>query len=892
MKNISFDNPYLLLLAIPLALAIIIPFFLIKNKDNKTVGWTVSLCLHIVIIALVILAVAGLASTSVLTKTTVYVLADVSYSSDRNLDEIDAYIAQIKENLPENSSLGVVCFAKDTVVLTPAGRALKSVSEANVDDCATDIVSALNYTETLFPSDSLKRIVLITDGNDTVNQSTGSIASTVERLTENGIKIDTIFLDNTLKEGETEVQLLEAEYAKSTYLGHENEVKFLIQSSEQTEVMLELYARAQATAGEAEAAYERLAYTVITADAGLTTVKMQLPADVADTFEYKAELVTDHDISPYNNTRTFTQTVVGKEKILLITGKSEDQDLIESVYGDYAEIDSYVVTASDNQVPFMLEELVVYDEIVISNLDIREIKHVNAFIDALDMVVSQYGKSLITLGDLRLQTNSDDAIFQKFQELLPVNYGNTDRDGRLYTIVLDVSHSMFMASKFTIAKTAAIKLISIMDDDDYVYLIPFDGDIRFNTPTPTPKKVKDCKQELITYIDSLTTGHGTEMGIGLEEALKTIRAMNLSENQVMLISDGFSFDSERDAVEVAADLFNTGTTVSAINTFINSDGQNGRTKLQNVVNAGEGGKYYEISTPERVEDVVFGDMANDVGNVIVEKDAGVNIAKYKDSIVQGFSKLPTVSGFIISMEKYDATVPLTVTYQKANGYQETVPLYAYRSHGNGRVASFTGSLSGEWTKYWSNEDKSRFVSNMFVSNTPGERIDYPFALNMERTEYDAYIQIVPSILNPSATTTLKITYPNGKTATKTLTFDSTKYFYTLTTDSTGTYTVDVTYSYEGHTYTASTSFEVPYLPEYNAFATFDKFNIYRFMRGNGSTMVGEIPSLENDKNEVTTYKLSYVIPLLIAAVALFVIDILIRKLRFRKKKASTKPKNA
>ncbi|MBQ4511333.1 MAG: VWA domain-containing protein, partial [Clostridia bacterium] len=543
MKNISFDNPYLLLLAIPVALAIIIPYFISRNKDNKTAAWIISLCVHIVIIIIVALAAAGLSTESVLTETTVYVVADVSYSSDRNLDKIDEYIEEIKNNLPEKSKLGIVCFGKESVILTSPGRKIKSVTEAKLDNTGTDIVGALNFTETLFTGDSLKRIVLITDGNDTVSNNASSVASVVERLTENNIKIDAIFLDNSVKEDETEIQLLSTEIAKSTYIGHKNEAKFLIQSSKPTEVILELYSREAGLENE----FEKLGQTVVLTDGGLTTVRMELPSDREGRFEYKAKVVNKDDISSFNNERTFAQTVVGQAKILLITGSSQDVTMVESIYGNNAEIDSYVIAGNNNRVPFTIEALVEYDEIVISNLDIRNIRNANAFIDSLDMVVSQYGKSLITFGNLQLQTNADDAIFKKFHELLPVNFGSTRRDGKLYTIVLDVSHSMFMASKFTIAKNAASNLISVLDDEDYVCLVTFSGLIRVETP----KKVKDCKEDLLKYINSLTTSHGTDIAMGLEEALKTVKSLNLTENQVMVISDGFSFDSERTAVEVS-----------------------------------------------------------------------------------------------------------------------------------------------------------------------------------------------------------------------------------------------------------------------------------------------------------------------------------------------------
>ena len=876
MKNISFDNPYLLLLAIPIALAVIIPYFIAKNKDNKTVTWLISLCAHLVIITVVILAAAGLSTTSVLTESTVYVVADVSYSSDRNLDEIDKYIAQIKESLPEKAKMGVVCFGKESIVLTPVGRKIKSVSEAKLDNSATDIAGALRFTESLFEGDTLKRIILITDGNDTVSNNASSVASVVERLTENDIKVDAIFLDNKVKEDETEVQLLDTESSASTYLGHKNEVKILIQASHQTEVLLELYSRVVSDGTENE--FEKQGQTVVIAEDGLTTVRMELPTNEANTYEYKVKIVNEKDISGYNNERIFTQTVVGKEKILLITGKYEDVALIEGIYGSEAEIDAYVISGNNNRVPTTVEALVNYDEVVVSNVDIRDIRNVNAFIDSLDMVISQYGKGLITLGNLQLQTNEDDRIFQKFQELLPVDFGSTRRDGKLYTIVLDVSHSMFMASKFTIAKNAATSLISVLDDEDYVCLVTFSGVIKVETP----KKVKDCKDDLLSYINSLTTGHGTDIALGLEEALKTVKALNLTENQIMVISDGFSFDSERTAVEVAEDLFNAGATVSAIDTYIYADGDKGKRTMSSIVNAGEGGNYYEIMRPEDVSKVVFGSVAEDFAEIVVEKDAQASIAKHKDDIIKGITSLPNVSGFVLSLEKYDAIVPLTITYQKNNGYQETVPLYAYRYYGNGRVASFTSILSDGWTKKWSNETKSQFVSNLFISNTPKERIDYPFTVNVDKNEYNAYVEIIPSVLNPNAQTTIKITMPNGKSVTRELAFDSKKYFYSFTTGKVGTYTVEINYKYDEVSYSTKTSFEIPYLPEYDAFATFDKFEVYEFMRGNGEVLVGEIPNLELDKNKITTYKLSFVIPLLIGAASLFVIDVFVRKLRVKR----------
>ena len=873
MKNISFDNPYLLLLAIPLALLLIIPFVISANKDNRSRSWRISLAIHLAISLLIALAVAGLSSVSVLTKTSVYVLADVSDSSERNLEKIDGYIAEIEGSLPVNSKLGVVCFGKNFEVLVPLGRQMKSVSESRVDKSATNISSALSYTGDLFRDDSIKRIIIITDGNDTVGNNESELAATVARLVENGIRVDAIFLDNSLKEGECEVQLsgVSAEY--SAYLGGESVADVLIQSSGETNVLLELFAKAE---GSAE--FVSIDTLTMSVESGFNTAKLLLPTDRSGNYEYRVTVSADSDLSDNNNAVSFAQTVVGKNRILHVTGKAENRAAIELMYSESADIDTYVVSSS-TKVPFSVNELVVYDEIILSDVDVRNIGNANAFVDSLDTVVSQYGKSLITLGDLSIQTEKDDMILNKLEEILPLEYGSSGRAGRLYTIVLDVSHSMFMAYKFSIAKEAAIKLLSLLGEEDYVSFITFSGKIQIHTP----ERVKDCRSDLVAFIDSLTTAHGTDIGLGLEEALNTVKTLNVEENQVMLISDGFSFDNKKNAVDVAAELFSAGVPVSVINTYVSSDGEDGRRTLKKVVGAGEGGNYYEISTPERVEDVVFGSVSNEVTQSIVTAESKVNVVRYKDPACVGLTSLPNVSAFIQTAKKYDATVPLTIDYVKGN-YTKALPLYAYRSHGNGKVASLTTSLSDGWTALWSDAEKIKLIGNVLSSCTPDVRIDHPYSLEVEYDDYEASLVLIPGILDPKAAASVTVTMPNGIKKNATLVFDGKKYSYLFDTGMLGAYKINVSYTYNGSTYTTERTFFRSYLPEHNSFANFDKSVVYGFMRGSGSISEDGIPDLENDKNELSVYKRSYAIPLLIIAALLFVVDIAVRKFDTGKKK--------
>ena len=115
MTSISFDNPYLLLIGVPLLLLVVIPYFIAIRKENKSKSTVITLCLHTVMIALISLAVAGIHTVTVKTKTEIFVVADLSYSTDRDVEIIDGYVKDIvnKENLPINTQIGVVCFGKD-----------------------------------------------------------------------------------------------------------------------------------------------------------------------------------------------------------------------------------------------------------------------------------------------------------------------------------------------------------------------------------------------------------------------------------------------------------------------------------------------------------------------------------------------------------------------------------------------------------------------------------------------------------------------------------------------------------------------------------------------------------------------------------------------------------
>ena len=169
---------------------------------------------------------------------------------------------------------------------------------------------------------------------------------------------------------------------------------------------------------------------------------------------------------------------------------------------------------------------------------------------------------------------------------------------------------------------------------------------------------------------------------------------------------------------------------------------------------------------------------------------------------------------------------------------------------------------------------------MLTTNTPTERTDHPFDLEVTYGGDRSTAEIFPSYLNPRATAVIKITAPDGKVTETKMTFDKNRFFADFKTPVTGKYHVEVVYSYGSHSFSAVSDFNVSYYPEYDAFAVRDVTSVHRFMKNAGTVYTDTAVDLSLNKNRVATYEYSFKIPLLILAVALFVADVFIRKVRW------------
>ena len=540
MKSISFDNPFLLLLVIPVVAILLISFFIAIRKESRTKDTVASLVLHIVIAALAITAMAGMTFTSVITKTEVVVVADVSDSAAEKLDKIDERIKELERSFIGNTDLAVVTFARDYELTVGFGGRLESVKNSKVNRTDTDISAALDYASTLFSDNSIKRVVLITDAMSTAKTGDNDVIRSVNNLFSLDVTVDAIFLDSNIAEDAKEVQLNSVDYNRSTYRGHVTSADALITSSCEADATVKLYR-------------DGVEYTsrAVKLNPGFNIVSFSIAASEDGAFNYSVEVTTRDDTTPENNSIEFTQRVTGDLKVLLITSKSADRTKARSLYGDSAEIDVYIPSPTNRKLPYTVGELIEYDEILISDVNLLELPNYSEFMRSLDVVVSEYGKTLVTFGNNNVQNKEED-VFAKFENMLPVSYGNNTRDAALITFVIDISKSMNTAGRLITAREMMKEIVDLLSPNDKVCIIPFYAD---NYVELSPTEVGD-KTEIYNIIDNnLNPLQGTIIGSAIDKAKKEMIDLDYERKMCIVISDGLTFT----IFTIHYDIFSIGT---------------------------------------------------------------------------------------------------------------------------------------------------------------------------------------------------------------------------------------------------------------------------------------------------------------------------------------------
>ena len=315
-----------------------------------------------------------------------------------------------------------MAFGKDALVerLPEEVRQIERIRSTPVT-AATDIGGALRLAAALFPDEMQKRIVLISDGNDTTGRGQQEAALAATR----GIQVETRVVG---LEQRDEVLIERVQAPSTARLGESIEVVGSIVSSVAQSAVIRLYADGQlvATQGaDLKAGANRMVFEVKPAEAGFHTFRMVVEA-ARDTFS--------------QNNRADANTIIkGEPRILVLAGNTDvAAELVAALRTEKQNVDSIVPEA----LPTDFASLASYDSVVV--VDVPRIRMSDRQLAALQVYVRDLGRGLVMVGGPD-SYGAGGYTKTPLEETLPVDMGVRNRQQQpdvALVVVIDKSGSM------------------------------------------------------------------------------------------------------------------------------------------------------------------------------------------------------------------------------------------------------------------------------------------------------------------------------------------------------------------------------------------------------------------------------------------------------------------
>ena len=661
--KIEFLNVYWLLL-LPVLLGAIL---YISKKGSFSSGFRQSLYTTIrsMVCILLVVAMAMPQWVTASERTTTMVLLDRSASVENM--EVENFLKELNDAKGEKDDLGLILFGQEPSVEKVPSIQGESIPEKGflsvIEEGGTHIESALTLANSLFPKDSGKRIVLISDGVETL----GDAVLKSDILNTQGVSIDVVPLQPEIGE---EVQLTSLKIPPLIHKNTEYPIEIQVDSNVKTEAKIRLYKENTFIKEEdvmIETGQNRIVFSDITETGGAIV--------------YQGEIITSKDTLKENNS-VYGYTYIDDIPQILVVGNEKEslgwKQLLES-----SRLGVTIVHPS--AVPTRIETLQKYHGIILANVAKEEMA--DLFLTSLESYVRVLGGGLIvTGGDNAYGLGGyKDTILE---EILPVTMEvktQGEESSLAMVMVIDRSGSMdsgeFGISPMEMAKEAVIGSLDGFKNKDILGVIGFDSSFQWAVPMTV---VGGNKDGIIDAISGIQASGGTSILPGLIEAVRTLESTQAKEKHIILLTDGQA--EQKGYTPVLEQINREGITLSTVAVGSQSDMK----LLGNLAEEGHGRYYYTDAFVDLPQ--IFAKETLLAGKEYMNQEPFYPQQGDASSILAEISSVPKLGGYVGTMEKARADVVLRSPKEE--------PILSTWQYGLGRSVAWTSDVGGSWTQEW------------------------------------------------------------------------------------------------------------------------------------------------------------------------------------------------
>ena len=602
--------------------------------------------------------------------------------------------AAIKEKKPDDQ-VGLITAAKDAFVQQLPSKLTRTLDPQFMGASdGTNLAAALKLAIATAPPDAAARILLATDGNQTVGDILQA-ATTAKAMKipidilpikykyDKEVMIDRLVAPATAREGET------------------MSIKVVMRSLTETRGRLTLLMNGQAVDLSASGSSDLS--TEVELKPGLNVKQVQVKAlrsgpqnfeAAFEPFAVNGQFVGD--VLRQNNRGSGVTFVAGAGKVLIITEiGTRPQDSREFIAAmDEAKIAIDVKTA--DQAPQTLTELNAYDAIVLINQSAY--KFSQALQDQLRQYVHDTGGGLMMIGGPE-SFGAGGWIGSPLEDALPVRLDPPQKRQMPRGALALIIHSVEMPDGVFYGKKVSEAAVNSLSRLDLAGIIEYTGmGANAGAEWVHEMKLVGDGSAIKRSIQNLKFGDMPSFVPSLELALDGLRKADAGQKHVIMISDGDPSVPSNSFLEKFVD---SKITISCVGVY--PHGGQEIAKMKAIADL-TGGNWYFVNTEKELASIpeIFIKEAQTVRRSLIREGnfPGLMIAG-ADEAMRGLSGVPNVNGYVVTGEREGlALVSIKIKADDPNAAQSSDPLLAGWQYGLGKVIAYTSDASTRWNPQW------------------------------------------------------------------------------------------------------------------------------------------------------------------------------------------------
>ncbi|MEI6044644.1 MAG: VWA domain-containing protein [Chloroflexota bacterium] len=685
---LGFNYPEFLWLFLLLPLV----FFIAKgtNLAHRMRHRRLSIALRLWIVTLLIFTVADAQLKVTSDKLATVFLLDNSDSvgpSGKAQGLTFARVALAK--MKDNQQGGVIVFGQDALVekLVSKDKQLDN-PESNPISTYTNLAEAVRIGTALLPGDSQRRLVLVSDGNENIDD----VRSAAKIAAANGVQIEVVPIN---QQDGPEVSVGTLNVPTNLRQGEQFSLTVSVDSNYAGTGRLLILQDGQV-----------ISDNPVDLQKGTNIFKQPLKANSKGFVNYTARVIATKDTLEQNNEVNAYSLIKGKPRSLIVEGHPTEKEAanLEAALKS-AEIDTNVIPPE--KFPG-LTDLTQYDSVVMVNVPASSLSQNN--LNVLQAYVRDLGKGLVVVGGE--ESYGLGGYFRTpLEDMLPVELqlpSKLQTPSVAMVLVIDRSTSMADSyngpgagaagiAKIELAKDAAYLAATQLSNTDQVGVLTFDSQYN-QSQWQVPLGPMGNPANLVSPIGRIAPGGGTNIYSGFAPAVEALKKVKAANKHIILLTDGQ--DSEGiEYKQVIADANTAGITVSTVGL-----GKDVNENFLKNIATQCGGRYYFVDDPSNLPKIFARESHLAARSYIIEEPFTPAIAN-PSPIIKGLTAMPQLLGYVGTRVKPTATLALVT------GRNE--PLLAHWQYGLGRVAAWTSDTKGRWAKNWLGwSDFPRFWSQM------------------------------------------------------------------------------------------------------------------------------------------------------------------------------------